>query len=106
VRTALSGRDALVLMPTGGGKSLCYALPAAAAPPGLVLVVSPLIGAALPGAQSREAGLRPPHGLQPRMCERAPGPPHVPSRARPYRAAPAPALAPAPAPGPPLPAQH
>ncbi|MFI4989784.1 MAG: RecQ family ATP-dependent DNA helicase [Solirubrobacterales bacterium] len=42
VQAALDGRDSLVVMPTGGGKSLCYQLPALAAG-GLVVVVSPLI---------------------------------------------------------------
>jgi ATP-dependent DNA helicase RecQ len=42
VEAALQGRDSLVVMPTGGGKSLCYQLPALA-DQGLVLVVSPLI---------------------------------------------------------------
>jgi ATP-dependent DNA helicase RecQ len=47
VQAALEGRDSLVVMPTGGGKSLCYQLPALAtdADPArpLVVVVSPLI---------------------------------------------------------------
>ncbi len=47
VQAALAGRDSLVVMPTGGGKSLCYQLPALAGERDptrpLVVVVSPLI---------------------------------------------------------------
>ncbi|WP_129336681.1 DNA helicase RecQ [Cellulomonas endophytica] len=42
VRTVVEGGDALVLMPTGGGKSLCYQLPSLLRP-GTGVVVSPLI---------------------------------------------------------------
>ena len=42
VRDALSGRDVIALLPTGGGKSLCFQL-AALALPGLTVVISPLI---------------------------------------------------------------
>ncbi len=42
IRDALAGRDVLAVLPTGGGKSLCFQLPAVARP-GLSVVVSPLI---------------------------------------------------------------
>ena len=42
IQHVMSGSDALVLMPTGGGKSLCYQLPALKFP-GTTVVVSPLI---------------------------------------------------------------
>lgn len=58
VTAALAKRDCLVVLPTGGGKSLCYQVPAAAGG-GTTLVISPLI--ALMDDQvaaAREVGLR------------------------------------------------
>src|SRR5260370_1332640 len=43
VRSIAAGRDACVVMPTGGGKSLCYQLPAVLDRRRTVVVVSPLI---------------------------------------------------------------
>lgn len=58
VEHVIGGNNAFVLMPTGGGKSLCYQIPAIARP-GLGLVVSPLLALmADQVAALRQAGVR------------------------------------------------
>ena len=42
VRSVIEGRNTLAIMPTGGGKSLCFQLPALCRP-GVTVVISPLI---------------------------------------------------------------
>lgn len=42
IEAILNGRDAMAIMPTGAGKSVCYQVPALMLP-GITLVVSPLI---------------------------------------------------------------
>jgi ATP-dependent DNA helicase RecQ len=58
VETVIAGQDALVLMPTGAGKSLCYQIPALARP-GCGIVVSPLIALMQDQVDAlRELGIR------------------------------------------------
>ena len=61
VRAVLSGRDALGVLPTGGGKSVCYQVPAHVLP-GLTVVVTPLVSLMEDQVgRARAAGLRAAH---------------------------------------------
>ena len=58
IEAVLAGRDALAVMPTGAGKSVCYQVPAALLP-GLTIVVSPLISLMADQVRAlKEAGIR------------------------------------------------
>ena len=68
VQQVMGGGNALVVMPTGSGKSLCYQLPALAMEgPGVTLVFSPLIAwvraQVCPRGLRRELGRETPEGL-------------------------------------------
>jgi ATP-dependent DNA helicase RecQ len=55
IREALAGHDVFVLLPTGGGKSLCFQMPALLQP-GLTVVVSPLIALMKDQVDALQAG--------------------------------------------------
>ena len=58
ITCVLRGEDVLTILPTGGGKSLCYQLPALLAERGTTLVISPLIALMKDQVDSLPAGLR------------------------------------------------
>ncbi len=61
VQAVLSGRDALGILPTGGGKSVCYQVPALCLG-GLTLVITPLISLMEDQVdRARQAGLQAAH---------------------------------------------
>ncbi|MGI8926934.1 MAG: RecQ family ATP-dependent DNA helicase [Tepidiformaceae bacterium] len=59
IAAVLAGRDTLAVMPTGGGKSVCYQIPALLDEAGLTLVVSPLLALMKDQVDGlRQAGVR------------------------------------------------
>ncbi len=58
IACVLRGEDVLTILPTGGGKSLCYQLPAFLAESGLTLVISPLIALMKDQVDSLPDGVR------------------------------------------------
>ena len=60
IRATMEGRDVFALLPTGGGKSLCFQLPALIRP-GLTVVVSPLIALMKDQVDALQAAGLPPH---------------------------------------------
>ncbi|MBU0704526.1 MAG: RecQ family ATP-dependent DNA helicase, partial [Chloroflexi bacterium] len=58
IACVLRGEDVLTILPTGGGKSLCYQLPALLAERGTTLIISPLIALMKDQVDSLPAGVR------------------------------------------------
>ena len=79
IEALIEGRDVLALMPTGGGKSLCYQIPSLVRS-GTGIVVSPLIALmqdqvdALRELGVKAEGQRPPGGIAPVTSDARPAP--------------------------------
>ena len=67
MNAALQGRDCFLVMPTGGGKSLCYQLPALMSPK-ITVVISPLLSL----SHDQVTRLAKPRAPRPAPCDRKP----------------------------------